>query len=114
MLPSILREELAMQKIPCAVLEQHSSQNKQSRILGAFDARLAARALSAHENVKKTPFIQEMMDWQPLKTGGYDDGLDAVAGALSLEPVRMKHSYFSARHRWHNNKPHQASTEFEV
>ena len=115
MLPSLLREELATQKIPCAVLEQHNTRNKETRILEAFDVVLAARALSVHESVKQTPFLLEMMDWQPTKSGGHDDGLDAVAGALSLEPVRIKRSYFSSRQSWKNTqKTIQANTDFIV
>ena len=36
----------------------------------------------------ETPFVREMREWRP---GGKsdDDGLDAVAGALSSEPVRL-------------------------
>jgi hypothetical protein len=114
-LPSILRRELAKKKIACAVVEKHSTQNKALRILEGFDAVLAARALSVHENIKQTPFLMEMMEWQPDKKSGRDDGLDAVAGALSLEPVRIKRFYTSAGKRWStSSSAHTAKTEFDV
>jgi len=37
----------------------------------------------------RTPFIQEMEDWKPEKTRGHDDCLDAVAGAILQQPVRI-------------------------
>ena len=114
-LPAILRRELANKNIPCAVLEKHSAQNKALRILEGFDAVMAARALSVHESVKKTPFLLEIMEWQPSKTNGNDDGLDAVAGALSLEPVRIKKTYATTKAKWNSqSKHHQAKTDFDI
>lgn len=95
-LPAMLKNELARQNVRCAVREIHSRKPKDTRILEAFDAVLAARALNVNENVKKTPFIHEMAEWVP---GGRnaDDGLDAVAGALSQEPVRLVRLYAGGR-----------------
>src|SRR3546814_15794086 len=38
-------------------------------------------------------FVMEMREWRPGGDGykGPDDGLDAVAGCISSEPVRLKH-----------------------
>ncbi|MBN8521747.1 MAG: phage terminase large subunit [Alphaproteobacteria bacterium] len=99
-LPAILRRELALKKIPCAVVEQVSTQPKDIRILEAFDAVMAARALHVHRSVMDTPFIQEMQEWYPGIKGAHDDGLDAAAGAIRLEPVRLKRVYFSGRQSW--------------
>lgn len=101
-LPALLRQELAKQKISCAVIENTSKQNKAMRILSAFDAVLMNKALSAHARIKQTPFMDEMFDWKP---GGKtkDDGLDAVAGCLLHEPVRlpqMPHRYFTRQKEW--------------
>ncbi len=87
-LPAILQRELAVRKVPCAVKEITSRRPKDLRILEAFDAVLAARALRVHQSVRETPFITEMQEWRPGGRGR-DDGLDAVAGALSQEPVRI-------------------------
>ena len=115
-LPSILRNELAKKHIACAVVEKYSTQNKAFRILEGFDAVLAARALSVYEEIKQTPFLMEMMEWQPDKKNARDDGLDAVAGALSLEPARIKRFYTSAGKRWSagTSQGHSAKTDFEV
>ncbi len=87
-LPGLLRRELATLAIPCAVIEVASRKAKDQRIVDAFDAVLAAGALNAHRSVWATPFITEMREWQP---GGKcrDDGLDAVAGCLLAQPVRL-------------------------
>ncbi len=115
-LPAILRKELAAARIPCAVLEKTSTQNKDLRILEAFDAVMAARALHVHASVYQTPFIREMQEWAPGKSRIlHDDGLDAAAGALGLQPVRLRRTYFSGRAGWHNAAmPHQAQSEFDV
>ncbi|MBX3515877.1 MAG: phage terminase large subunit [Rhodospirillales bacterium] len=87
-LPGLLRNELRRADLNCAVIEKNSTRNKDMRILDAFDAVLAANRLQVHRGVWQTPFIEEMREWQP---GGRaaDDGLDAVAGCLLNEPVRL-------------------------
>lgn len=99
-LPGLLRKAMVRQKTPCAVIEHSSRRNKDERILEAFDAVLAARAMHVHKSVRHTPFIMEMQEWQPGKTGR-DDGLDAVAGALSLQPIRLKPGGYVGRQKWY-------------
>lgn len=103
-LPALLRMELARNKIPCAVIENTSHQNKAIRILSAFDALLMNKGLSVHTSIKQTPFLCEMREWIPNgKTK--DDALDAVAGCLLKEPVRlptMPHRYFTRQKEWRN------------
>lgn len=114
-LPAILRRELAKKNISCAVIEETTRKPKHERIIESFDAVMAARCLHVHENIRKTPFLTEMMEWQPEKNRGYDDGLDAVAGALSLEPVRLKNIYPMATRKWLSRSDmQQAKTDFEV
>ncbi len=88
-LPALLRQELSRQRMAVAVLEETARQNKTERILGAIEPPLLNGNLYAHESVLKTPFIREMQDFN---TSGntHDDGLDAVAGCLLSEPVRLK------------------------
>jgi len=95
-LPSLLRRELRAAGMRCAVLERTSKRNKDLRILDAFDAVLAAGCLAAHRSVWDTPFIEEMREWRPGGRGR-DDGLDAVAGCLGDEPVRLA--------RWEGGEP---------
>lgn len=115
-LPSILRRELAVAGVPCTVLEMSSRRPKDLRILEAFDAVMAAHALHAHRSVWRTPLIAEMREWRPDQKNAQDDGLDAVAGALSLEPVRLKRSCAAppARNWTGAGAGHQARTDFEV
>lgn len=89
-LPGLLRRELALAQVGCAVVEKTSRQNKDQRILDAFEVPLAAGALHAHRSVWDTPFITEMREWQPSRNS-HDDGLDAVAGCLLHQPVRLGH-----------------------
>lgn len=93
LLPSILKNVLGKRNISCAVVENHSSIAKNKRILEAFDVVMASRKLFVHTSVRQTPFLTEMMDWREVGNNKKDDGLDAVAGALSQEPVRIKNIY---------------------
>lgn len=90
-LPGLLRREIKASGVRAAVIEETSSKNKDARIIEAFDAVLAAGALSAHRSVWSSPFITEMREWRPAqgRNAGPDDGLDAVAGCLLAEPVRL-------------------------
>jgi hypothetical protein len=99
-LPGLLRKELAAGGVPAAVREVTSRRPKDLRILEAFDAPLAAGALHAHASVFATPFVQEMRDWRPGAANARDDGLDAVAGCLASEPVRLPRVAPAGRTRW--------------
>lgn len=88
-LPGLLRQELARAGVACAVVAVASRLAKAQRILGALDPLLAARRLSAHESVFRTRFPQEMAAWRPEAPGQRDDALDALAGCVAAEPVRL-------------------------
>ncbi len=89
-LPALLRREMARAGAPCTVLEHTSRRAKAERILAALDPALAARRLYAHEAVFRTRFPAEMAAWRPEVPGaGHDDALDALAGCLLAEPVRL-------------------------
>jgi len=87
-LPGLLRKVLHEQSLPITVRDQQSVRAKDLRIIDAFDAPLAANRLYAHESVLASPFMMEMREWRP-GTNARDDGLDAVAGCLLSEPVRL-------------------------
>ncbi|NMM45218.1 phage terminase large subunit [Rhodospirillaceae bacterium KN72] len=116
-LPSLLRREMAAMKTGCAVQERHSSKPKDIRILEAFDAALAAGQIACHRSVWGTPFPMEMREWRPGGLSkGHDDGLDAVAGCLSMEPVRLPRitDHYN-RQSWHGGRTHTvAATDFDV
>lgn len=80
----------------------------------AFDVLLAARALNVHDSVSTTSFLTEMREWRPGLKGQRDDGLDAVAGALGLEPVRLPFERFSGRQEWRGGTAQNADTDFDV
>ncbi|MBL6459172.1 phage terminase large subunit [Belnapia sp. T6] len=88
-LPALLRRALAEAGAPCAVVEHASRRAKSERILAALEPALAARRLHAHESVFRTPFPGEMAAWRPEAPGQRDDALDALAGCLLAEPVRL-------------------------
>ncbi|MDB5372271.1 MAG: hypothetical protein JWP04_913 [Belnapia sp.] len=88
-LPALLRRELAQAGAPCSVIEHASRRAKAERILAALEPALAARRLHAHEGVFRTPFAGEMAAWRPDAANARDDALDALAGCLLAEPVRL-------------------------
>jgi len=101
-LPEIMRTESRDIHIRKIV----SRENKQQRILDAVEPPLTTARLFAHERIRQTPLIDEMNDWSPV---GFmkDDGLDALAGALRLQPVPIRPAAHRAR-------PLAAKTEFKV
>jgi hypothetical protein len=118
-LPGLLRQELAASGVRCSVIERTSRSNKDLRIVDAFDAVLAAGRLWAHRSVWNTPFVEEMRDWRPGGKGR-DDGLDAVAGCLLNEPVRLPRVVLPAANArpvpsWRGGGANvRAAVEFEV
>jgi hypothetical protein len=113
-LPQILRNELVKIKSPAKTVEISSHRPKAIRILEAFDAVLAAKRLFVHESVLKTPFMTEMKEWRP-GVNTFDDGLDAVAGAIAQQPVRLPRLFGAGSHTWMRGaQSHKANTEFEV
>lgn len=118
-LAGLLRQQFRRNGLNSAVLEHTSRTNKDIRILEAFDAVLAAGRLAVHENVLKTPFVQEMREWRPGLGRCRDDGLDAVAGCLLSEPVRLPRLSSSARadtqvKPWRGGTCFQAERDFAL
>jgi len=112
-LPGLLRQVLRREGVPAAVVEVANRRPKDMRILEAFDAPLAAGALHAHRSVLASPLVTEMRDWRP-GAGGTDDGLDAVAGALAMDPVRLRRLPAPPpRPDWRPGRPHAAPSDFE-
>jgi hypothetical protein len=115
MLPKLLRRELGERDIPCAVIGRNTADNKNVRIQEALETVMAAGMLHVHESVFGTPFIREMQEWTPKSKNGRDDGLDAVASALSLRKPRVEGGKEVGRLSWQNaGKVGRAKTEFEV
>ena len=116
-LPEVLRRQLKLARLNVAVLEMYSLENKQKRILEAFEVRLAARALNVHKRIWQTGFIEEMREWS-IEGATHDDALDAVAGCLHSEPIRIAsvrsdNKNFSL-HKWQGGGQFLATSKFEV
>lgn len=117
-LPGILKQMLRENRIPTAVLEVYSSTNKAQRIIEAFDVLLAEKALHVRQKIWTTPFIEEMREFS-VDGKGHDDALDAVAGCLSSEPIRLPlkipENGMEKRISWHGaGKQFSAGTGFDV
>lgn len=95
--PARLRKHLAGQGEPgkmlpsvvCGVLEDHSTINKQRRILDAFEPPLSMRVLWCHSSVRDGPAYDQMKEFNPLSTTQPDDYIDSAAGAIADTPVRI-------------------------
>ena len=73
----------------CAVVEDHSTENKIKRILDAFEPPLSMGVLWAHVSVLDGPTWDQMKDFNPLAKNQPDDYLDSGAGAIADTPVRI-------------------------
>lgn len=85
--PPILRKHLS--GTGCGVGEEHSSTNKQKRILDAFEPPLSSRFLWAHVDVLNGEVWDQMRDFNPALSSQPDDYLDSGAGAIAQTPVRI-------------------------
>jgi len=115
-LPNILRNKLANINAQTRVMEQNSTKAKAVRIIEGFDAIMAAGRLYVNRAVFNTPFMMEMREWRPSMKSAADDGLDAVAGALSQQPDRLERKRTNANiYNWQQgSRPHTAKSDFEV
>ncbi len=88
--PAVLKAALKQRRLRCGVREEHSVENKNRRILEAFEPLLLTRGqLWAHIDVLKGPLWDQMKDWNPAVKEQPDDFLDASAGAISEIPERI-------------------------
>lgn len=114
-LPSILKQVLAKQNLKVAVLEEYSKQNKEQKIVQAFEILLAERALNVNKKIWQTPFVEEMREWTVMGSKK-DDGLDAVAGCIISEPIRLQsfENKGLAKSWQGNGAQFSAVTKFEI
>lgn len=115
-LPGHLRRHLDEQPFKCGMIEITSRKPKAQRIMEGLEARLANRSLHVHRTALHNSFLSELRDWRPDRKHQKDDALDAVAGALTLTPVRISRIFGGGKkHNWMGNaKVQRARTEFEV
>jgi hypothetical protein len=84
--PAVLKKVL--HGTGCAVAEDFTTAKKNERILDAFEAPLSGGFLWAHVDVIDTVW-DEMKDWKPTVKEQPDDHLDAGAGAIKDNPMRI-------------------------
>ena len=89
-LPEIMRDVASRRAVSISIMPISNSRNKEQRILDAIEPMLTTGRLYAHTRVATTPLFAEMMGWAPVGATGHDDGIDAVAGALSTMPVALR------------------------
>ena len=106
-LPEILREVAKKKNQSVVIQKVVNHTRKESRILDTIEPLLTTGRLYAHERIRATPLLSEMLGWSPIGSNGHDDGLDAVAGALRMTPAPV-------RALGQTFRPVRAKTEFKI
>ena len=88
-LPEIMRTIISRENRGIQIRPVNNSRNKQNRILDAIEPLLNTGRLYAHRRITLTPIISEMLAWTPFGGGEHDDGLDAIAGAIAMQPIAI-------------------------
>lgn len=89
-LPEILGDKIANRGGGIIVQKITNNTKKETRILNTFESLLGSGHLFAHVRIQQTPFMSEMLGWSPIGGIGHDDGLDAVAGAININPIPIR------------------------
>ena len=89
-LPEILREIADKRNQNVIVQKIVNHQRKETRILDSVEPILTTGRMFAHERIKSTLLLSEMLGWSPVGVNNNDDGLDALAGALRIQPVPIR------------------------
>ena len=106
-LPEIIRTRAQQKQLQINIIQISNHTKKETRILNAIEPVLTTGHLYMHEKIKKTMLLAEMLAWSPIGSKEHDDGLDAVAGALVMNPwpLRPCNQYTKQIH---------AKTEFNI
>lgn len=86
--PAFLRMALKQNRLACGISEEQAVATKNPRILEALEPLLSGGMLWAHTSVIDA-IEQQMKDWNPEVRDQPDDLLDAAAGAVTDQPVRV-------------------------
>jgi hypothetical protein len=87
--PNFLRMAFKQRRLACGITEVDAVSNKNTRILEAIEPVINSGMLWAHTSVLDGPLWDQMKDWNPEVRDQPDDLLDAGAGALTDQPVRV-------------------------
>ena len=75
--------------------------------MNALEPLLSTGHLYMHERIKQTMLLAEMLAFTPMGSKEHDDGLDALAGAVSMTPV-------PARPQGRTLNQIRANTDFQI
>lgn len=89
-LPEIMRRVADMHHMHINITQISNHTKKETRILNAVEPLLSTGRLFMHNQIKRTMLLSEMLAWTPMGSTEHDDGLDAVAGALSMSPCPIR------------------------
>ena len=106
-LPEIIRTIAGKKQIPINIVQISNRIKKETRILNAIEPILTTGRLYMREKIRQTMLLSEMLAWSPTGSCEHDDGLDAVAGALTMPswPIRAINQH---------NQIVRAKTEFNI
>ena len=106
-LPEIIRNISLQKHFPINIVQISNHVKKETRILNAIEPILTTGRLYMHEKIKQTILLSEMLAWTPSGSVEHDDGLDAVAGALTVNPMPIRSLNYK-------KQTIRANTEFAV
>jgi len=86
-LPEIMRDIAQKRQVSINITQISNHVKKETRILNALEPLLSTGHLYMHEGIKQTMLLSEMLAFTPVGSKEHDDGLDALAGAVSMIPV---------------------------
>jgi predicted phage terminase large subunit-like protein len=86
-LPEILRDIANKKQRNIGITQISNHINKETRILNALEPLLSTGHLYMHDGIKQTMLLSEMLAFTPIGPKEHDDGLDALAGAISMMPI---------------------------
>lgn len=89
-LPEILRECAGKRGMDIVVQNIVNNKRKSDRIIDTLEPVLSTGRLYCASRVQSTPLLSEMIGWSPMGGVSHDDGIDAVAGAISVTPVPVR------------------------
>lgn len=86
---SFLSMALKQRRLRCGIAEEPSIKDKNGRILEALEPLITSGMLWAHVSALDGDLWDQMKDWNPATKNQADDLLDAGAGAVTDQPVRV-------------------------
>ena len=89
-LPEILRDCAIKQGLDIVVQRVVNNKRKSDRIIDTIEPLLSTGRLYCSSRVRTTPLLAEMIGWSPLGYVTHDDGIDALAGAITATPVPVR------------------------